>query len=301
MSPVAELTSRRKRVLFAVMFGLILLNLVTFLEAYPQVANVQGECCANKTISKDFSVYYVGVYRLLNDPSQVYTRGFIPDGEIHVYPVQGQYKYLPSFLLLISPLLLLSYQQAIISFDVLQFLLLPLMGLLVYLLVRDKGIWAALLVAVIVLLLPSPAPGWGLSIPYFWQWKEGQAKVLETFLLLLSFYSGRKGRPALSGALLGLTFYDPRFAVVAIPLFATCNRTKIRTASISLGATLFVSNLPLLFFGMGAGFVGMVFTTGLSTMFYPYALIPLLTVVSLTALNYKEVVAACSSIANMLT
>jgi hypothetical protein len=289
---VVELAGRRTALLVAAMCGLILLNLATFLAAYPQVSNVEGACCENRTIAKDFSAYYVGAYRLLNDPSQVYARGFIPDGEIHVYPIQEQYKYLPSFLLLISPLLLLTYQQAIISFDVFQFLLLPLIGLLVYLLVRDKGFWATLLVAVIALLLPSPAPGWGLSVPYFWQWKEGQAKVFETFLLLLSFYSGRRGRPVLSGALLGLSFYDPRFAVVAVPLFVTCNRGRIRTASVSLAATLFVTNLPLLFFGMGAGYVAMVFTTGLSSVFYPYALIPLLTVISVTTIFHADVLAA---------
>jgi hypothetical protein len=59
------------------------------------------------------------------------------------------------------------------------------------------------------------------------------------------------------------------------------------SGDVILGATLFVSNLPLLFFGMGGGFVEMVFNIGLSTMFYPYAPIPLLTVVSPTALNYK--------------
>ena len=289
---MVELAGRRAALLVAAMCGLILLNLATFLAAYPQVSNVEEPCCENGTVAKDFSAYYVGAYRLLNDPSQVYARGFIPDGEIHVYPVQEQYKYLPSFLLLISPLLLLSYQQAIITFDVLQFLLLPLVGLLVYLLVRDRGFWATLLVAAVALLLPWPAPGWGLSVPYFWQWKEGQAKVFETFLLLLSFYSGRMGRPLLSGALLGLSFYDPRFAIVAIPLFVTCNRRRIRTASVSLAATLLVTNLPLFFFGMGAGFVAMVFCTGLSSVFYPYALIPLLTVVSITAIYYDDVVAA---------
>jgi hypothetical protein len=289
---MVALAARRAALLVAAMCGLILLNLATFLAAYPQVSNVEGACCQNGTIAKDFSAYYVGAYRMLNDPSQVYTKGFIPDGEIHVYPVQEQYKYLPSFLLLISPLLLLSYQQAIIAFDLVQLLLLPLVGLLVYLLTRDKGPWATLVVAALALLMPWPAPGWGASVPYFWQWKEGQAKVLETFLLLLSFYFGRRGKPAPSGALLGLSFYDPRFAFIAIPFFVACNRRRVRTASASLAAALFVTNLPLLFSGMAGGFVSMVLSTGISSVFYPYALIPLLTVISITVIHSEDVLAA---------
>ncbi|OLB70456.1 hypothetical protein AUI06_06740 [archaeon 13_2_20CM_2_52_21] len=73
-----------------------------------------------------------------------------------------------------------------------QFSLLPIIGILVYNLTKEKG-WAITIIAeVITLLAPAVAPGWGFSVAYFWQWNEGQSKVLETFLLTLSFYLGNR-------------------------------------------------------------------------------------------------------------
>jgi hypothetical protein len=273
---------------------LIALNLVTFLAAYPQVSNLGPVCCgAGQFVARDFSAYHVGLWRLLHDPAQLYTQGYIADGEIRVLPIQEQYKYLPSFLLMTYPLLLLGYQEAIIAFNVVQFLLLIPIGLLIYLLVKDKGLATTLAVGVFVLVAPAPAPGWALSVPYFWLWREGQAKVLETFMLLLSFQLGRRGMPSLSGIIFGLACFDPRFGLIALPVFAMYNRKRIATSGLSLVATLLVSNAPLLIFPqMGAGFLEMVFTTGIPTVFYPYAFIPLFAVVSLWLVNRKEMAAA---------
>ena len=294
-SKVEERGAGRRKLLIALAFAvMILLNLVTFVAAFPQIAGVESGYAVGTAAARDFSAFYVGAWRLLNDPSKVYAWGYLPDGELHVFPVQEQYKYLPSFLLIVSPLLLLSYQQAIIAFDLIQFLLLPLVAFLVYCLTREKGTTAVLLVGAIALLLPFPAPGWSLSVPYFWQWKEGQSKVVETLFLLLSLYFGRRGRSLPSGAFLGLSFFDPRFALVALPLFYAWNREKLRSAVVALLLTLLVTNLPLLWPGTGAGFVEMVFTTGLTSILYPYALIPLLTVVALTVLYRKDVVLAVS-------
>ena len=281
-------TVMSKRALLTAFWGLIALNLLTFLAAYPGISNLGS---AQHLIAKDFSAYYVGGWRLFHDTARIYTRGFINDGEIHVYPVQEQFKYLPSFLLMFSPFLLFDYQQGIVLFDVFQLVLLPLIGLLLYLLVKDKGPTMTFLVAVAVLLLPSPDPGWGMSIAYFWQWKEGQAKVLETFLLLLSFALGTRNRPLLSGMTFGLSFFDPRFAIVAVPLFVMYNKLKIRSSGFALITTLVVSNFPLFYPGTAAGFLNMVFSTGIGTTFYPYAFIPLLAVVSLGILNHDKIVA----------
>ncbi|HYR04486.1 MAG TPA: hypothetical protein VEO75_03775 [Nitrososphaerales archaeon] len=273
---------------------LIALNLVTFLSAYPSISNLETACCASgQFAARDFSAYYVGLWRLLHDPTQVYTHGFVADGEIHVFPTQEQYKYLPSFLLMTSPLLPLGYQQAIVVFDVFQFLLLLPIGLLIYLLVKHKGSAATIAVGVVVLLAPAPAPGWALSVPYFWLWKEGQAKVLETFMLLLSFYLGKRGLPYPSGLVFGLSCFDPRFGLIALPVFIMYNRTRISPSGVALISTLAVSNAPLIIFPqMGAGFLQMVFTTGIPTVFYPYALIPLFAVASLWLLNRKEMASA---------
>ena len=62
----------------------------------------------------------------------------MPDGEPQIYPQPEQYKYLSSYLFLVSPVLLLSYQNSIRVYDIFQFLLLPLVGLLVYQLTKGK-------------------------------------------------------------------------------------------------------------------------------------------------------------------
>jgi len=98
---------------------------------------------------------------------------------------------LPSFLLIASPLLLLPYQNALLAFDVFQFLLLPLIALLLYELIKERRlvIMIPAVVAVLLVPLPLPAPQWTISISYYWQWAEGQSKVLDTFLLLSALFS----------------------------------------------------------------------------------------------------------------
>jgi len=81
-------------------------------------------------LAKDFSAYYIGAWRLIHDPSKVYTRGLINDGEYQIYPQPQAYKYLPSFLMVVFPFLSLSYHDALIAFDAFQFMLLPLMAFL---------------------------------------------------------------------------------------------------------------------------------------------------------------------------
>jgi hypothetical protein len=193
---------------------------------------------------------------------------------------------------MVLPFTALPYQQALTAFDVFQFLLLPLVALLVYELTKEKGVAVAAIVAIIALLLPSPSPHWSLSAAYYWQWAEGQSKVLETFLLLLGLYLGKTKRPLLSGVAFGLCAFDPRFALVALPLFFMYNRPSLRRAFGAGAATLLATNATLLVPGVGGGFLTMLFTSGLTTPLYWYALIPLLTIVALTVVNIREVIAA---------
>jgi hypothetical protein len=282
-------TSRTRLLFVAAVSCLLALNLVVFAAAYPETQTIDSGCCGNRPLAKDFSAFYTAAWRLLNDPAQVYNPGYVNDGEYHVLPQPEAYKYLPSFLLFVLPFLALPYQQALTAFDVFQFLLLPVIAWLVYELTKDKNVAAAVVVAAVVLLLPLPLPGWSLSAAYYWQWAEGQSKVLETLLLLLSFYLGRSGRPLLSGTVLGLSAYDPRFALVALPLFVMYNRGRLPVAFLSGALTLLVTNLMLLAPGMGSGFLGMLTGSGFTTPVYYYALIPLLTVVSLTLLNLRAI------------
>ena len=272
---------------------LIALNLYTFIVAYPETYTpTPGINTAGSILAKDFSAYYMGAWRLWNNPSHIYTFGALGGGEPAILPYPEAYKYLPSFLLLVSPLLSLDYQQALTAFDVFQFMLLPVMAFLLYKLLGKKGLAVTFVVTAIALLLPFPTQNWGFSVSYYWQWGEGQAKVLCTFLLLLSFYFGSRGRPYLSGIALAFGFFDPRFGLLALPLFIMYNRKNLKSAILSAVGAVVLSNLMLFYPGMGAGFLGMVWGSGVSTPLYYYALIPFLTLISLMLVNLKEVVAA---------
>jgi Glycosyltransferase family 87 len=272
--------------LFAIVASILIsLNLFTLLLAFPETQRIDSGCCApsDQLLAKDFSAYYTGTWRLYHDPSQIYTHGYVPDGEPEIRPVPEQYKYLPSFLLIASPVILVPYQVALTIFDAAQFLLLPIMAWLVYKLTREKGIAVSIAAAAIALLLPSPLPGTGASVSYFWQWAEGQAKVLETFLLLLSFYFGKIARPKASGVALGLASFDPRFALLAIPLFVIYNKRKSVGSAVGAAiACFFLTNLVFVIPGVLQGFVAMILSSGLATPFYYYSWIPLLTIAFLT-------------------
>ena len=281
-----------KTILFIAAAILIALNLYTFIVAYPETytpspgINTQGGILA-----KDFSAYYVGAWRFWHTPSQIYHFGALGGAEPFTPPYPQAYKYLPSFLLLVSPLISLDYQQALLVFDVIQLMLLPAMAYMLYKLLDNKHVAVTFAVMVVALLLPFPSPNGGLSMSYYWQWGEGQAKVLLTFLLLLSFYLGNKGKPVLSGIVLSLGSFDLRFGLLAFPLFVMFNRKNLKAATASAITALALSNMMLLYPGIGSGFLGMVFGSGITTPLYYYSLIPFFTLMALIAVNFKEVVA----------
>jgi hypothetical protein len=272
---------------------LIALNLYTFIVAYPETYTPSpGISTSGSILAKDFSAYYVGAWRLWHNPSQIYHFGALGSSEPVTPPYPEAYKYLPSFLLVISPLLSLDYQQALLVFDIIQFMLLPAIAYMLYKLLGSKHLAVTFAVMVIALLLPFPTANWGLSPSYYWQWGEGQAKVFLTFLLLLSFYLGSKSKPILSGIALALGFFDVRFGLLAIPLFIMYNRKNLKAATASAITSLALSNFMLLYSGVGSGFIGMVFGSGITTPLYYYSLIPFFTLLSLIVVNFKELVAA---------
>ena len=281
-----------KIVIISAVAVIILLNLYTFAVAYPETYTVNAGINTSGTpLAKDFSAYYMGAWRLWNNPAHIYNFGALNDGEPIILPHPEEYKYLPSFLLIASPLIALNYQQALLTFDIIQFMLLPLMAYILYRLLENKHLAVALVVMVIALLLPFPSLNQGLSPSYYWQWGEGQAKVFLTFLLLLSFYFGSRGKPYLSGIALALGFFDPRFGLLALPLFIMFNRKNLKAATISLIGSLALSNAMLLYPGIASNFLSMVFASAVTTPLYYYALIPFFTLLALIIVNFKELVA----------
>ncbi len=246
-------------------------------------------CCAHIPLAKDFSAYYTAGWRLFHDPANLYTPGALNDGEYRILPQPETFKYAPSFLVFIIPYLALSYQSALTLFDITQFALLIPLALMIYRLLENKHLAVISTVLVIALLLPFPIPNWGASASYYWQWAEGQSKVLDIFLIVLAFYLGKIKRPYISGVFFGLSFFDPRFAIISIPLFLVYNKEKVRASTFAATASVAVSNLPLLYPGTGSGFIQMISSGGLETPLYPYAYIPLLTVLALSVANWKEI------------
>lgn len=281
-----------KIIFFIGIVVLIALNLYTFIAAYPETYTPSpGINTSGSILAKDFSAYYMGSWRLWHNPSQIYHFGALGGTEPVILPHPEAYKYLPSFLLFVSPLLSLDYQQALLTFDIVQFMMIPAMAYMLYKLLGNKHLAVTFAVMVSALLLPFPTANWGMSPSYYWQWGEGQAKVFVTFLLLLSFYLGSKGKPYLSGIALALGFFDARFGLLAIPLFIMYNRKNLKGATTIAIAALALSNVMLLYPGMGSGFINTAFTSAVTTPLYYYSLIPLFTLMALIVVNFKELVA----------
>jgi hypothetical protein len=168
-------------------------------------------------------------------------------------------------------------------------------ALLWWLLRREKALYIGIAMA-LVLLQPLPLPHWGLSASYYWQWAEGQAKVLETFFLLLSFYLAAAGSPKLSGLVFALGAFDPRFALLGLPLFLLFNGKRLFTSIASACLSVALLNLPLLYPPTGAGFLIMAFSYGATTLFYYYSFIPLAALAILYVAYRAELASALRSI-----
>ena len=221
-----RLKSKKLLFILAVVI-IVILNLYTFSVAYPTMTRALNFGAGD--VPRDFSVYYLASWRMLHNPSQIFTTGTLKDGEPAIYPSPTPYKYMPSFLVLISPLTTLSYYQAFWVFDILQFILLPLMAILLYNLLEKKNPVVAMVILFAVLLLPYPLPGNGLSVSYFRSWAEGQAKILVSFLLLLSFYLGYKGKSALSGIAFALGAFDPGLHYWGCRCFFSTTKINLKT------------------------------------------------------------------------
>jgi len=278
---------KSRKLLFAVATALLIcLNFYTLTVAYPTMTHPLN--LGGADLPRDFSVYYIAAWRMFHNPSQIFTTGFLNDGEPQIYPALTPYKYMPSFLLLISPLVSLDYYKAFWVFDAFQFALLPLIALLLYKLLARKNPVIALLIIVGVLLLPYPMSGRGLSVSYFMHWAEGQAKVFLTFLLLLSFYLGYSGKPYFSGVVFSLGAFDPRFAVLALPLFLFYNKNELRASVVAMILGLVGSNIVVFYPGTTQGFLNMISSSGVATPLYTPAWIPTFMIIALIAINAKQ-------------
>ena len=289
---------------FAFAAVLITLNGLTLASALPLTAGSQVYCDAHLgclNVARDFSAYYEGGYHLLHDPSLVYQESKnVSGGMSPAFPSQ-QFRYAPFFLaLFIVPLVVsFSYLKALYAFDVLQFLLLPIIAFLLFEIMiaspRSKsrgdpvdirafvGSSLTLSFALLQPLVPSAANLTFWSWSYFRLWLEGEARVLQLLLLVLTFYLIQRNSK-FSGLSFVLSSFDPRISLASLPLvlLLCLKRRNLKRFGFGVAASFLAIYVPTLAYSnLGSQFFATMFIRDYT--FYSYEWIPLLTVASLTA------------------
>ena len=274
------------------------LNAFTFCLAFPETFNPESG-----TWARDFSSYYIGEWRLFHNPTTIYWGGAQP-GDYQILPSPQTFKYTPSFLILFAPFLALSYRNALTVFDIIQVALLPALAFFVYKIVKDKTLVFAAVVAVIVLIEPLPTPplnqtalnllqyrffslnAQSFSPSYYIGYLLANAHVLQTCILVGALYFGFTKKPWISALLFAIGSFDPRGALLALPLLLWYNRKQIRPFIIGAASFLAITNLPFFFYhDIGLTFLRSETSGTIISQMYPYDWLPLYAVAALTIIE----------------
>jgi hypothetical protein len=270
-----------------------------FCYAYPDITKLEFVNTA-----RDFSAYYMGAWRLINNPTMVYHDGSLPSD----YPLVGipqPFKYPPSFLLIIIPFLAAKYMDALVAFNFLQLALIPLLAFFIYKLIKDKNPIFGAVVVFIGLVQPLPTPAsnipfteqfhlWNFNInvqsfspSYYCGYVYINAHILQAILLVGALYFGYTKKPVLSALLFAFGLMDPRAALFAIPLILWYNRTKIRRFLAVSTILILATNLPFFFYeNVGITFLRTVLDANIIAQSYAYDWIPSYSVIALTVLEF---------------
>jgi hypothetical protein len=292
-----------KNRLLTVILIAVALNVFTFALAFP----IAFQLPKDSVYARDFSAYYIGEWRLFHNPTQIYYGGVIPH-DFQILPRPQTFKYTPSFLILFAPFLSLSYPNALATFDILQFALIPALAFCVYKLVKDKNIILAAVASVIVLIEPLPAfslsdstlnllgirvgslNAQSFSPSYFSGYMMGNAHVLQTTLLVAALYFGYTKKPWLSALLFTFGAFDPRAALLALPLLIWYNRQVLTRFAAGTAIFLTASNVPFFFYhGIGFNFLHAELSGNIPYQMYPYDWIPIYSMIILTIIEAATV------------
>lgn len=294
-APLADLRSfsldpRLKMLIAILAIGALAIQAYRVLiSAYPVMIS-GGQAGSNYAL--DFGVYYDSAWRLIHNTGQLYNQGMVtPDWPLAVKGMD--FKYLPFFSFFMLPFLLLNYTTALLTWNGFQLLLMPVMGWFIYRALKNFNIVLIVAVLWIALLQPFPIPpAYTISFyslyhsqSYYWQWAEGQAKVLVTFLIVAAYYFSKSKKPMVAGLAYGLAFYDPRIPLYALPLILLVNWGQYKKFGLVALATLAAGDAILLFDGLGSSFLAMVLSNGISTPFYQYVWIPIYSIAALTTVE----------------
>jgi len=306
-----KLSITKKSALVLVIVLAVLLNFCAFYFAYSQTSTPEAP-----NLARDFSAYYIGGWRLFHNPSQVYHSGNLT-GDYPIQPLTAlaqPFKYIPSFLILFAPFLALNYQNALSAFDVVQFLLIPLLAFFVYKLVEDKSIFLGVMAALIVLVDPilfsnsisynsvgflqsrlynlhfhmvgGSLIGQSFSPMYYCGYLLVNAHILQGILIVGALYFGFARKPAFSAFLFAFGAFDPRAALFAVPLLLWYNRNSILKFFGWTAAFFAVTNLPFFFYyGVGFSFLGTEINGSIASAWFLYDWIPIYSVVALTVVE----------------
>jgi hypothetical protein len=287
---VSALAKHKKKILLTVILIALALNAYIFSIGYS---------AASKSIleeySNDFSAYYIGTWRLYHNPTQIYTPGSYQAGDYVIEPTPQIFKYTPSFLVFFTPFLLLSYQDALNVFDILQFLSIFALAFFVYRIVENKNLILGCIAAVVVLLFPT-----ALSLDaqiifsgYYWGYAMANAHIIQTSLIVGALYFGFTKRPWVSAFLVAAASFDPRITLLALPLLIWYNRQNLRKFIAGSVAFIAALNVPFFFYqNIGFTFLQEEVKGSIVSQMYAYDWVPLCTVAALTIIEAVHVIAA---------
>jgi hypothetical protein len=288
----------KKLFLVSIIIAALALNIVMFCYAYPDITKLEFGDTA-----RDFSAYYMGAWRLFNNPTMVYHDGGLPTD----YPLAGipqPFKYPPSFLLLIIPFLAVNYMDALVTFTFLQLALIPLLAFFVYKLIKDKNPILGAIAAFIVLVQPLPTPAsnipfteqihlWNFNInvqsfspSYYCGYVYINAHILQAILLVGALYFGYSKKPWFSALLFAFGLMDPRAAIFSVPLLLWYNRSKLREFLAGSAIFILATNLPFFFYSdVGVTFLQTVLHAEIIAQSYAYDWIPSYSVIALSLIE----------------
>ena len=286
----------KRTALLLVVALLVLINLSIFLTAYPDTFKPESP-----TLARDFSAYYIGAWRLLHNPTQIYNPEIV-QSDYQIQPHPQPFKYVPSFLIMFTPFLSLNYQSALNAFDISQALLILALGFFVYKLIEDKNIFIAVGAAVIVIVDPilmAPSASYNIasffhqrmfhlnlqtfSPSYLCGYGLANAHILQTVLLVGALYFGYTKKPWLSALFFAFGVFDPREALVALPLLLWYNRDSLWKFVGGAAGFLATTNLPFfLYQGIGWAFLTTETKASIVSQVYLYDWIPVYAIGALT-------------------
>jgi hypothetical protein len=266
-----------KLILISVIAIALALNAYTFSLAYPETFKPMSSIYA-----RDFSAYYIGEWRLFNNPTTIYIGGNQP-GDYYIPPNVQTFKYTPSFLVFFAPFLSLSYQNALNVFDILQFISIFALAFFVYKIVKDKKLVGAAVVAFVILVAFQPG--------YYWGYAQANAHIIQTSLIVGALYFGFSKKPWLSALLFAIGAFDPRVALLALPLLLWYNRQKLLKFGVGIVAFLAALNLPFFFYyNIGLDFLRIEVNSDIVSQIYSYDLVPIIAVAALTTLEVATII-----------